>query len=114
MFLLLSLSLGIGTGLGGLAGGLIYDNLGARAMFGAVIFITIISLIIYCWGDGIQLARTSSNNAPWNLVEGSSDDQRQSSGVRTILSVETVQNKKKPHRLLSWSDDDDDDEYRYA
>ncbi|CAG8569708.1 4085_t:CDS:2 [Paraglomus brasilianum] len=105
---------GIGTGLGGLAGGLIYDNLGARAMFGAVIFITIISLIIYCWGDGIQLARTSSNNAPWNLVEGSSDDQRQISGVRTILSVETVQNKKKPHRLLSWSDDDDDDEYRYA
>ncbi|CAG8650101.1 1264_t:CDS:2, partial [Paraglomus occultum] len=104
---------GIGTGFGGLAGGLIYDNLGARAMFVAVIFITTISLIIYCWGDGIQLARPSSN-APWNFVEGSSDDLRQISGVRTIMSVETVQNKKKPHRLLSWSDDDDDDEYRYA
>jgi hypothetical protein len=86
--------------------------MGARAMFITVSFITVFSLVIYCWGDGLRLARRKKDS--WNIIEESTDDLRSVSGVRTVLSVETVQNKKKPNRLLSWSDDDDDDEYRYA
>ncbi|CAB4374770.1 unnamed protein product [Rhizophagus irregularis] len=112
---------GIGTGLGSLFGGILFGSSGGpKLMFGIVIAITILSMILYLWGENgfmhfniINKRRNHRIRSPWQGSYGQTTIER----PRSILSVETVPRsittKKGRYELIS-TDDDDDEQYHYG
>ncbi|CAG8521761.1 9797_t:CDS:2 [Acaulospora morrowiae] len=110
---------GIGTGFGSLIGGLLYDTAGGpRVMFGVVVAISIISLIVYWWGEnGFEVnidhfggkRRRQEIMLPW---EGETGGAPVIMERRSTLSVETARTKKGRYEMLL--QDDDDEQYHYG
>ncbi|RHZ84097.1 hypothetical protein Glove_85g106 [Diversispora epigaea] len=113
---------GIGTGFGSLIGGLLYDSAGGpKAMFGAVVAISIFSLAMYWWGEGgfkINIdhfggkRRQREIQSPWEGINEVHTNHTNLSR-RGILSVETARTKKGRYEMLL-QDDDDDEQYHYG
>ncbi|GES91307.1 MFS general substrate transporter [Rhizophagus clarus] len=112
---------GIGTGLGSLFGGILFGSSGGpKLMFGIVIAISILSMILYLWGENgfthfnivHRRRRNRRIRSPWQGNYGQTTIVR----PRSILSVETVPRsittKKGRYELIST--DDDDEQYHYG
>ncbi|CAG8592691.1 10904_t:CDS:2 [Funneliformis caledonium] len=86
---------GIGTGFGSLIGGLLFGSSGGpRLMFGVVITISIISMLLYSWGEngfkffnGFNKRSKNHFRSPW---QGIHHGQTTIERTRSILSVETI------------------------
>ncbi|CAI2175159.1 3407_t:CDS:2 [Funneliformis geosporum] len=101
---------GIGTGFGSLFGGLLFGSSGGpKLMFGVVITISIISMLLYSWGEngfkffnGFSRRRRNRIRSPW---QGIHNGQTTIERTRSILSVETIpisaNSKKEEERLLN-------------
>ncbi|RIA82133.1 major facilitator superfamily domain-containing protein [Glomus cerebriforme] len=113
---------GVGTGFGSLFGGILFGSSGgSRLMFGFVIAISILSMILYWWGENgftyfniiNKRRRNNRIRSPW---QGINYGQTTIERPRSILSVETVPRSitKKGRYELIPTDDDDDEQYHYG
>jgi len=115
---------GIGTGFGSLFGGILFGSSGGpKLMFGVVIVISILSMILYSWGEnGFKcfngLSRIKKRDyhtrSPW---QGIHHGQTTIERPRSILSVETIPRSigtKRGRYELIPIDDDEEEEYHYG
>ncbi|CAG8786647.1 10548_t:CDS:2 [Gigaspora margarita] len=110
---------GFGTGFGSLFGGILYDSAGGpRVMFGVVVGISIVSLIMYWWGEnGFKVnvkhfgGRKREPRFPWQDTTVGGQIGLESTSKST-LSVEFSRLAKKD-RYESLSQDDDEEQYHY-
>jgi MFS family permease len=108
---------GFGTGLGSLFGGILFGSSGGpKLMFGVVIVISILSIILYWWGENgfkhINIVGKRRNHrirrSPWQGI-----NYGQTTIERPIISVETVpRSKKGKYELIPI--DDEGEQYHYG
>lgn len=113
---------GIGTGLGSLIGGIVYDRLGGRAMFGTVAFIATISLVLYWWAEGVKFGDRGKGriNRPfrYQIIDDDFEDFTSFTDTvttpnKSLLTME-VAHPKKGKQESRPSEDHDDEQYRFG
>jgi len=113
---------GVGTGFGSLFGGILFGSSGGpKLMYGIVIAISVISMILYWWGENgftyfniVNRRRKHRIRSPW---QGINYGQTTIERPRSILSVETIPRSigtKRGRYELIPIDDDEEEEYHYG